>query len=110
MSGAYRDRGFGGAAAEMDRKRIKDVLEKHLDRSSPSTSRGAAVAKERDRLAAAGGKLPAPLGKAGKVSDGGKDLVVCLFRARGCAVCFDGGWGWWRLVLHCLRSLPALVR
>ena len=62
MSGAYRDRGFGGAAAEMDRKRIKDVLEKHLDRSSPSTSRGAAVAKERDRLAAAGGKLPAPLG------------------------------------------------
>ncbi|BAF27252.1 putative casein kinase II subunit beta-4 isoform 2 [Oryza sativa Japonica Group] len=70
MSGAYRDRGFGGAAAEMDRKRIKDVLEKHLDRSSPSTSRGAAVAKERDRLAAAGGKLPAPLGKAGKVSDG----------------------------------------
>ncbi|KAF0930117.1 hypothetical protein E2562_030290 [Oryza meyeriana var. granulata] len=66
MSGAYRDRGFGGAAAEMDRKRIKEALEKHLERSSPSTSRG--TAKERDRLAA--GKLPAPLGKAGKVSDG----------------------------------------
>ncbi|KAL5232133.1 hypothetical protein ABZP36_030909 [Zizania latifolia] len=66
MSGAYRDRGFGSAAAEMDRKRFKEVLEKHLERSSPSTSRG--TAKERERLAA--GKLPASLGKAGKVSDG----------------------------------------
>jgi hypothetical protein len=55
----------------MDRKRIKDALEKHLERSSPSTSRGVA-AKERERLAA--GKLPASLGKAGKVSDGGKSL------------------------------------
>ncbi|XP_040384094.1 casein kinase II subunit beta-1-like isoform X2 [Oryza brachyantha] len=71
MSGAYRDRGFGGAAAEMDRKRIKEVLE----RPSPSTSRGTAAsaaavaAKGRDRLAA--GKLPASLGgkAAGKVSD-----------------------------------------
>ncbi|WVZ57669.1 hypothetical protein U9M48_008027 [Paspalum notatum var. saurae] len=50
----------------MDRKRIKDALEKHLDRSSPSTSRGVA-AKERERLVA--GKLPASLGKGGKVSD-----------------------------------------
>uniref|UniRef100_A0A0D9XMK0 Calcineurin B-like protein n=1 Tax=Leersia perrieri TaxID=77586 RepID=A0A0D9XMK0_9ORYZ len=79
MSGAYRDRGFGGgaaAAAEMERKRIKDAFEKHLDRSSPSTSRGtaaAAAAKERDRLAA-GGKLPASLGKAGKVSDGAEEF------------------------------------
>jgi casein kinase II subunit beta len=55
----------------MDRKRIKDALEKHLERSSPSTSRGAV--KERERLAA--GKLPAALGKAGKVSDVGKSLA-----------------------------------
>jgi casein kinase II subunit beta len=52
----------------MDRKRIKDALEKHLERSSPSTSRGV-VSKERERLAA--GKLPSSLGKA-EVSDGGK--------------------------------------
>jgi len=50
----------------MDRKRIKDALEKHLEKSSPSTSRGVA-AKERERLAP--GKLPALLGKAGKFSD-----------------------------------------
>jgi casein kinase II subunit beta len=55
----------------MDRKRIKDALEKHLERSSPSTSRGGVVPKERERLAAAG-KLPASLGKAEKMSDGGK--------------------------------------
>ncbi|GJN20145.1 hypothetical protein PR202_gb07484 [Eleusine coracana subsp. coracana] len=54
----------------MDRKRIKDALEKHLERSSPSTSRG--TAKERERLAA--GKLPVSLGKGGKVSDAGKNL------------------------------------
>jgi casein kinase II subunit beta len=53
----------------MDRKCIKDALEKHLERST-STSRGAV--KERERLAA--GKLPAALGKAGKVSDVGKSL------------------------------------
>ncbi|XP_062200951.1 putative casein kinase II subunit beta-4 isoform X1 [Phragmites australis] len=52
----------------MDRKRIKDALEKHLERKSPSTSRGAAKDRERERLA--DGKLPASLGKAGKVSDG----------------------------------------
>ncbi|ONM63170.1 putative casein kinase II subunit beta-4 isoform X1 [Zea mays] len=57
----------GDGGAGMDRKRIKDVLEKHLERSSPSTSRGV-VSKERERLAA--GKLPASLGKAEKVSDG----------------------------------------
>lgn len=59
--------GGGDGGAGMDRKRIKDVLEKHLERSSPSTSRGV-VSKERERLAA--GKLPASLGKAEKVSDG----------------------------------------
>ncbi|OEL28463.1 putative casein kinase II subunit beta-4, partial [Dichanthelium oligosanthes] len=69
-SGALRGSelfGGGGGGAGMDRKRIKDALEKHLERSSPSTSRGVA-GKERERLAA--GKLPASLGKAGKVSDG----------------------------------------
>ena len=63
--------GGGGGGAGMDRKRIKDALEKHLERSSPSTSRGGVVPKERERLAAAG-KLPASLGKAEKMSDGGK--------------------------------------
>jgi casein kinase II subunit beta len=59
----------GIGPVEMDRKCIKDALEKHLERST-STSRGAV--KERERLAA--GKLPAALGKAGKVSDVGKSL------------------------------------
>ena len=71
-SGALRGSWLlGGGGAGMDRKRIKDALEKHLEKSSPSTSRGVA-AKERERLGP--GKLPASLGKAGKVSDGGKNL------------------------------------
>uniref|UniRef100_A0ACD5U3Z8 Uncharacterized protein n=1 Tax=Avena sativa TaxID=4498 RepID=A0ACD5U3Z8_AVESA len=66
MSGAaYRDRGFGGAA-EMDRKRIKDALEKHTERPSPSTSRG--VSREKELLA--GGKITTTIGKVPKVSDG----------------------------------------
>ena len=71
-SGALRGSWLlGGGGAGMDRKRIKDALEKHLEKSSPSTSRGVA-AKERERLAP--GKLPALLGKAGKLSDVGKNL------------------------------------
>ncbi|XP_065878201.1 casein kinase II subunit beta-1-like isoform X2 [Euphorbia lathyris] len=37
----YRDRGLGGSKMEVgpDRKRINDALDKHLERSSPSTSR-----------------------------------------------------------------------
>ncbi|KAI7988276.1 Alpha-1,3/1,6-mannosyltransferase ALG2 [Camellia lanceoleosa] len=38
----YRERGGGGSRSEMgpvDRKRINDALDKHLERSSPSTSR-----------------------------------------------------------------------
>ncbi|KAM0830116.1 hypothetical protein ACQ4PT_066419 [Festuca glaucescens] len=66
MSGAaYRDRGFGGAA-EMDRKRIKEALEKHLEKPSPSTSRG--VSREKELLAAS--KLTTSIGKVPKVSDG----------------------------------------
>jgi hypothetical protein len=91
MSGAaYRDRGFGGAA-EMDRKRIKEALEK----PSPSTSRGAS--REKELLAAS--KITTSIGKVPKVSDGGEDLArspssVCLFS-----------------VLHCLLWLqdPAFV-
>uniref|UniRef100_A0A452YV76 Uncharacterized protein n=1 Tax=Aegilops tauschii subsp. strangulata TaxID=200361 RepID=A0A452YV76_AEGTS len=65
MSGAaYRDRGFGGAA-EMDRKRIKEALEKHTERPSPSTSRGAS--REKELLAA--GKITTQIGKVPKVSD-----------------------------------------
>ncbi|KAI7984518.1 putative casein kinase II subunit beta-4 [Camellia lanceoleosa] len=39
----YRERGGGGSRSEMgpvDRKRINDALDKHLERSSPSTSSG----------------------------------------------------------------------
>jgi hypothetical protein len=84
MSGAaYRDRGFGGAA-EMDRKRIKEALEK----PSPSTSRGAS--REKELLAAS--KITTSIGKVPKVSDGGEDLA----RFRGalfacflyCIACF----------------------
>ncbi|XP_020535971.1 casein kinase II subunit beta-2 isoform X4 [Jatropha curcas] len=38
----YRERGIGGSKTEVgpvDRKRINDALDKHLERSSPSTSR-----------------------------------------------------------------------
>ncbi|KAM0830118.1 hypothetical protein ACQ4PT_066419 [Festuca glaucescens] len=70
MSGAaYRDRGFGGAA-EMDRKRIKEALEKHLEKPSPSTSRG--VSREKELLAAS--KLTTSIGKVPKVSDGGNEF------------------------------------
>ncbi|GMQ04579.1 hypothetical protein CsSME_00049941 [Camellia sinensis var. sinensis] len=50
----YRDRGGGGSRSEMgpvDRKRINDALDKHLERSSPSTSRSF-NAKDKDRLSA----------------------------------------------------------
>lgn len=46
----YRDRGgggglskseiVGGPSSSLDRKRINDALDKHLEKSSPSTSRG----------------------------------------------------------------------
>ncbi|KAL7166966.1 hypothetical protein ACSBR2_037597 [Camellia fascicularis] len=50
----YRERGGGGSRSEMgpvDRKRINDALDKHLERSSPSTSRSF-NAKDKDRLSA----------------------------------------------------------
>ena len=72
MSGAaYRDRGFSGTA-EMDRKRIKEALEKHSEKPSPSTSRG--VSREKELLAA--GKITTTIGKVPKVSEGGEDLAV----------------------------------
>lgn len=63
----YRDRGSGGSRPEMgqvDRKRINAALDKHLERSSPSTSR-ALIGKEKDRSSAqsmsTGGKPPPDL-------------------------------------------------
>ncbi|KAK1305301.1 putative casein kinase II subunit beta-4 [Acorus calamus] len=47
----YRER--GGSKSEMgpiDRKRINDALDKHLERSSPSTSKGGLNGKERDSI------------------------------------------------------------
>ncbi|PSS24856.1 Casein kinase II subunit beta-4 [Actinidia chinensis var. chinensis] len=51
----YRDRGGGGGSSKteigggpLDRKRINDALDKHLEKSSPSTSRNI---KDRERVA-----------------------------------------------------------
>ena len=55
----YRDRGGGGAskAGEMlDRKRINDALDKHLEKSSPSTSRNKGSAVSVPSTSAAAGK------------------------------------------------------
>ncbi|RRT45025.1 hypothetical protein GW17_00054148 [Ensete ventricosum] len=48
----YRERGCSGSKAEIgavDRKRINDVLDKHLEKSPPSASRGL-NSKEKDRM------------------------------------------------------------
>ncbi|XP_008802520.2 casein kinase II subunit beta-1-like [Phoenix dactylifera] len=48
----YRDRGVSGSKLEigpLDRKRINDALDKHLEKSSPSTSRGL-TGREKERL------------------------------------------------------------
>ncbi|KAK9267013.1 hypothetical protein L1049_027312 [Liquidambar formosana] len=50
----YRDRGVVGSKSEIgavDRRRINDALDKHLERSSPSTSKGL-NGKDKERLAA----------------------------------------------------------
>ncbi|KAK6119340.1 hypothetical protein DH2020_046922 [Rehmannia glutinosa] len=55
----YRDRGGGGSAkgGEMlDRKRINDALDKHLEKSSPSTSRNKGSAVAVPSTSAAAGK------------------------------------------------------
>ncbi|XP_047955389.1 casein kinase II subunit beta-1-like isoform X1 [Salvia hispanica] len=55
----YRDRGGGGSskAGEMlDRKRINDALDKHLEKSSPSTSRNKGSAVSVPSTSAAAGK------------------------------------------------------
>lgn len=47
----YRERGAGGSKSEVgavDRKRINDALDKHLERSSPSTSR---ATNSKDKMA-----------------------------------------------------------
>lgn len=84
----YRDRGLGGgmsaAKAEIgtvDRKRINDALDKHLEKSSPSTSRGV-NGKEKERPSVpstSAGKQhdhPAGLSK-NKCSDG--ELFLLFF-------------------------------
>lgn len=59
----YRDRGGNSSRPEVaaiDRKRINDALDKHLERSSASTSRGLNV-KEKDRVSVqSAGKQPDP--------------------------------------------------
>ncbi|WOL06116.1 casein kinase II subunit beta-4 [Canna indica] len=71
----YRDKGGNGSKVDtgaVDRKRINDALDKHLEKSSPSTSRGL-IGKDKERLlmpSAASGKQPdhRPLSK-NKCSD-----------------------------------------
>lgn len=52
----YRERGGGGSSkteivgGPLDRKRINDALDKHLEKSSPSTSRALANSKDKERL------------------------------------------------------------
>lgn len=59
----YRDRGGSGLRPEIgaiDRKRINDALDKHLEKSATSTSKGM-NGKDKDRLAvpsSSAGKLP----------------------------------------------------
>ncbi|KAL6008529.1 putative casein kinase II subunit beta-4 [Asimina triloba] len=59
----YRDRGGGASKPEigsLDRKRINDALDKHLEKSSPSTSKGL-NSKDKDRLSVpstSAGKIP----------------------------------------------------
>lgn len=50
----YRERGGGSSKSEivggpLDRKRINDALDKHLEKSSPSTSKGLS-SKDKERL------------------------------------------------------------
>ena len=60
----YRERGVGSKSeiGTIDRKRINDALDKHLERSSTSTSRGLSNGKEKDRI-------PLPSTSAGKHLD-----------------------------------------
>ncbi|XP_068330454.1 putative casein kinase II subunit beta-4 isoform X2 [Pyrus communis] len=55
----YRERGGGGGGGSskteivggsLDRKRINDALDKHLEKSTPSTSRALANSKDKERL------------------------------------------------------------
>lgn len=85
----YRDRGGGGSskAGEMlDRKRINDALDKHLEKSSPSTSRNKGSAVAVPSTSAAAGKHVDPrdtrsssalTASKNKLSDGA--LFVSLF-------------------------------
>lgn len=40
----------GGDVGQANRKRINDVLDKHLERSSPSSSKGGVGLRSKDRL------------------------------------------------------------
>jgi len=82
----YRERGVGSKSevTSADRKRINDVLDKQLERSSPSTSRAAGInGKDRSSssslLAAAkdsrSASVTAPISKNSNASDGSRFLL-----------------------------------
>ncbi|KAF4367765.1 hypothetical protein G4B88_004997, partial [Cannabis sativa] len=73
----YRDRGGGSSKSEivgpLDRKRINDALDKHLEKSSPSTSR-ALSSKDKDRLSIP----PTSVGKSQLDHRDSRSAAACL--------------------------------
>ncbi|CAL9089839.1 unnamed protein product [Musa textilis] len=80
----YRERGGSGSKAEIgavDRKRINDVLDKHLEKSPPSASRGL-NSKEKDRMlvpSTSSGKQPEPRSLLKSKCSDGKMSFLSLF-------------------------------
>ncbi|KAL8144136.1 hypothetical protein V2J09_017168 [Rumex salicifolius] len=67
----YKEKGGGSSRSEVgafDRKRINDVLDKRLERTLPSTSRGFS-SKDKDR------RLPTPSVSAGRMPTHGRDIA-----------------------------------
>ncbi|KAJ3681781.1 hypothetical protein LUZ60_014354 [Juncus effusus] len=61
----YKERGYGGVVkgemvggGSLDRKRINEALDKHLEKSSPSTSRGGGFNGSKQPPSTSSGKLP----------------------------------------------------
>ena len=80
----YRERAGSGSKAEIgavDRKRINDVLDKHLEKSPPSASRGL-NSKEKDRMlvpSTSSGKQPEPRSLLKSKCSDGKMSLQSLF-------------------------------
>lgn len=108
----HRERGGGSSKSEMvgslDRKRINDALDKHLEKSSPSTSKGLNI-KDKDRLSVpstSAGKTPpdhretrsASLSK-GKCTDGWFYCCSLFFFQFVVLRLVCSSYGWWMSAL-----------